>query len=69
MENTVISSIIDENSIIVWNENLQLDIVINKSVQDDSYTFSVKKDYVVFSFFGYVSKEQCMEIAKGVLLK
>ncbi len=69
LDNDGTSSKIDSNSILVWNENLQQNIVINQSIQDESYTFSIQKGYAVFNFNGYISMQQCIEIAKNVSFK
>lgn len=69
LDNTVFSTKIDENSIVVWNTNLKQDIVINKSVQDASYTFSVQKEHVIFTFNGYISEKMCVEMAESLMFK
>ncbi len=60
---------IDDDSIVVWNENLKQNIIINQSNQDGSYIFSAQKGFTVFNFYGYVSMQQCAEIAKNLLFK
>lgn len=56
----------DADGTDVWNEQLQREILIYRSLQDDCYTFAVQVEYSVFIFCGYVSEEMCCEIAENL---
>lgn len=50
----------------IWNENLQEYILIYEGIQDDSYTWSVDRDYAIFYFNGYISLEKCCQMAENL---
>lgn len=50
----------------IWNENLQEYILIYEGIQNDSYTWSVDRDYAIFYFNGCVSLEKCCQMAKNI---
>lgn len=56
-------------NMIVWNDNLEQDIVVSKSIQDDSYSFFVQNNGVIFNFHGYISYEMCYQIAENLLFQ
>lgn len=59
----------EDEKIVVWNENLQQNITISKSIQDNSCSFFVEKSGAIFNFFGYLSEENCCKIAENLLFQ
>jgi len=52
----------DQKNQMVWNENLQQYIVVNRSVQDDGYTFLTREGSFVFNYFGQVTYEMSCDM-------
>lgn len=56
----------EENCITVKNNNLNQDIDINESLQDNSLSFDVKQDNTYLAVRCMVSLEECEKIAKSI---
>ena len=50
----------------VYNENLQITIPIYKNKDNNSYIFNVIKEHMTFSFSGYISLDECKQLAESL---
>ena len=56
----------DHDSISVFNENIDKDIVIYKGYQDNSWTINVKNNNDLLIINSVISKEECIKIAENI---
>lgn len=62
------SGIINENSEsrTLKNSYLEKDITIYKANKDDSWSFAIEENGIIFSIYAFVSEEECIKIAENI---
>ena len=62
------SGIISENSesITIKNNYLEKDITIYKANKDDSWSFAIEENGIIFSIYAFLSEEECIKIAENI---
>ena len=62
------SGIISENSesITVENSYLKKDITIYKANRDNSWSFVIEENGIIFSIYAFLSEEECIKIAENI---
>ena len=62
------SGIISENSesITIKNNYLKKDITIYKANRENSWSFAIEENGIVFSVDAFISKEECLKIAENI---
>lgn len=62
------SGIISENSesITVENSNLKKDITIYKANRENSWSFAIEENGIIFSGYAFLAEEECIKIAENI---
>lgn len=62
------SGIMTENgeSITIENSNLKKDITIYKANRENSWSFAIEENGIIFSVYAFLSEEECIKMAENI---